>query len=110
MFSNPLQVKPSSAVDPCSTPIEQVSNTLKSFVIGEGNKLDGFLRKGEINQAAQLAQTVLKSANEETECGKTMSLAVKTLVRGTDYCILMVIKFLLEVNGRKLLFWFDPEG
>ena len=75
-----MQVKPSFKADPCTSPIEEVSNTLKSFVLGEGNRLDAFLRKGEISQASHLAQSVLKSANKETDCGKTLSRTTKTLV------------------------------
>lgn len=71
---------PSSELDPCRSPVEEVSNKLKGFVIGDESDLDEFLKKGEISQASQLAITVLKSADEETECGQTLSLDTKTLV------------------------------
>ena len=54
---------------------------LKSLVLGEGNQLDQFLRKGEVSQAAQLALSVLKTANEKTDCGQALSELVKNLVR-----------------------------
>ena len=36
----------------------------------EGNKLDGFLNKGGLSQAVQLGISVIKSANEKSECEK----------------------------------------
>ena len=71
---------PSSQLDPCRSSVEEVSNKLKGFVIGDDSDLDKFLKKGEISQASQLAITVLKSASEETECGQTLSKDTKTLV------------------------------
>ena len=74
------KVMPSSQLDPCRSSVKEVSNKLKSFVIGDDSDLDGLLKKGEIGQATQLAITVLQSANEETECGQTLSQDTKTLV------------------------------
>ena len=71
---------PSSQLDPCRSSVEEVSNKLKGFVIGDDSDLDKFLKKGEISQASQLAITVLKSASEVTECGQTLSKDTKTLV------------------------------
>ena len=47
----------------------------------EGNKLDGFLNKGELSQAVQLGISVLKSANEKSECEKELDPQDKALVR-----------------------------
>ena len=74
-------MKPSSKFDPCVTPVEEVGNQLKSKVVGEGNDLDVLLRKGEINQASTLALSVLKAANEKSDCGQELSITVKILVR-----------------------------
>ena len=52
-----------------------------SYVHGDGNKLDGFLNKGELAQAAQLSLSVLKSANEKNDCGQTLDPDFKNLVR-----------------------------
>jgi len=52
-------------------------------VIGEGNKLDGLLIKGEIDQAATFARSVLmslESASEQTGCGQALSQDAKSLV------------------------------
>ena len=49
-------------------------------MLGKGNRLDELLRRGNINEAAQLAMTVLKTANEKTDCGEALSQLVKTLV------------------------------
>jgi len=76
-----LQVKPAADLDPCLSSSDEVANKLKSFVLGEGNPLDGFLNKGELSQAAQLALSVLKSANEKNDCEKTLDPGVKMLVR-----------------------------
>ena len=78
---------PSSELDPCRSPVEHVANKLKNFVIGEESNLDGFLKKGEISQAAQLAITVFKSANEKTDCGQTIDEDTKTVV-----CVLTVMQ------------------
>ena len=75
-----FQVKGSSKLDPCLTPAEEVGNQLKSLVLGEGNKLDGFINKGEVSQAAQLAMSVLKVANAKSDCGKELSILVKIVV------------------------------
>ena len=47
----------------------------------EGNKLDGFLNKGELSQAVQLGISVIKSANEKSECEKELDPQDKALVR-----------------------------
>ena len=52
-------------------------------MIGEGNKLDSFLIKGEIDQAATFARSVLISlqfASEQTDCGQALSQDTKALV------------------------------
>lgn len=76
-----LQVKPAANLDPCLSSSNEVANKLKSYVLGEGNPLDGFLNKGVLSQAAQLSLSVLKSANERNDCGKTLDPGVKMLVR-----------------------------
>ena len=43
--------------------------------------MDGFLNKGEISQAAQLAMSVLKVANAKYDCGEGVSILVKREVR-----------------------------
>ena len=43
--------------------------------------MDGFLNKGEVSQAAQLAMSVLKAANAKSDCGKGLSILVKIVVR-----------------------------
>ena len=67
-----MQVKPSSGLDPCSSSPDEVAIKLKGFVVGEGNKLDEFLNKGELSRAVQLGISVFKSANEITECGQQL--------------------------------------
>lgn len=47
---------------------------------GEDSKLDVFLRKGEIGQAAQLALSVMASAREKTECGQSLPSDVQNQV------------------------------
>lgn len=42
--------------------------------------MDGFLNKGEISQAAQLAMSVLKAANAKSSCDNEVSLLVKNVV------------------------------
>lgn len=76
-----VQVKPSSKLDPCLSQIADVARDLTHFVTGQGNKLDEFLNKGNIGQAATLAQSVLQSSNEKTDCGRTLGKDTKTLVR-----------------------------
>ena len=74
-------MKPSSNLDPCLSGIQEVANRLTSLVIGEDCKLDEYLKKSNINQAAQLARTVLASANLKTDCGETLDENTKTNVR-----------------------------
>ncbi|KAL9954033.1 hypothetical protein ACROYT_G041521 [Oculina patagonica] len=83
-----VKVTPSSSLDPCLSPPDAVAIKLKSYVIGEGNKLDGFLNKGELSQAVQLSLSVPKSANEESTCGQTLDPDVKTLISET-----LIVKF-----------------
>ena len=71
---------PASSLDPCLSPPDAVVNKLKSYVLGEGNPLDGFLSKGELSQAVQLSLSVLKSANEKNDCGQELDPSVKKLV------------------------------
>ena len=42
--------------------------------------MDGFLNKGEISQASQLAMSVLKAANAKSSCGNELSMLVKIVV------------------------------
>ena len=70
----------SSKFDPCFTPPEEVGDQLKSLVDWEGCRLDGFLNKGEINQGAQLALSVLKTAKAKSVCGQGLSLITITQV------------------------------
>ena len=74
------QVMRSSKFDPCFTPPEGVGEQLKSLVVWEGCKLDGLLNKGEINQGAQLALSVLKTAKAKSVCGQGLSLITITQV------------------------------
>ena len=74
------QVKPSSALNPCLSPVDEVAARLKSYVLGDGNKLDEFLNKGELSQAVQLSLSVLKSVNEKNDCGQTHYLDFQRLV------------------------------
>ena len=74
-------MKPPSTLDPCLSSPDEVAIKLKSYVYGDGNKLDGLLHKGELAQAAQLSLSVLKSANEKSDCGQTLDPDVKKLVR-----------------------------
>ena len=53
---------------------------LNGLIAVKDYKLDELLRKGEISQASQLALTVLKTANETPDCGKGLSIEVKTSV------------------------------
>ena len=76
-------MKPSPKLDPCLTATEQVTQALSSLVIGEGNKLDGLLFKGEIDQAATFSRSVLMSleaASEQADCGQVLSQETKALV------------------------------
>ena len=74
------KVMRSSKFDPCFTSSEEVGEQLKSLVVWEGCKLDGLLNKGEINQAAQLALSVLKTAKAKSVCGQGLSLITITQV------------------------------
>lgn len=76
-----LQVKPAADLDPCLSSSNEVTNKLQSYVLGEGNPLDGFLNKGVLSQAAQLSLSVLKSADKKNDCGRTLDPGVKKLVR-----------------------------
>ena len=52
-------------------------------MIGEGNKLDEFLKEGKIEQAVTFAQSVLasvQSASEQTDCGQALNQDTKALV------------------------------
>ena len=80
----PLQVAPSSSLDPCLSPPDAVATKLRSYVLGEGNQLDGFLSKGELSQAVQLSLSVLQSANGGSDCGQTLEPDTKKLVRQSD--------------------------
>ena len=76
-----IQVKPSSELDPCLSQIAEVATKVKNFVTGKGNQLNEYLKTGNISQAATLAQSVLKSSEEKTDCGRTLDNDTKTLVR-----------------------------
>ena len=89
-------VRPSK-LDPCFTPPEVVGEHLKSLVIGHGNEIVDFIRKGEVSQGAQLAMSVLKVTNSNLECGKGLSPTVKTMVRNSDS---FSTYFLLNKNTR----------
>ncbi|XP_068753326.1 polycystin-1-like protein 2 [Montipora capricornis] len=78
-----VKVKGSAKLDPCLTPAETVGEQLQSLVVGEGNKMDGFLNKGEVSQAAQLAMSVLKAANAKSSCGNELSTLVKMVISVT---------------------------
>ncbi|KAJ7390749.1 hypothetical protein OS493_022307 [Desmophyllum pertusum] len=91
-----VQVKPSSKLDPCLSSIEEVSNKLTNYVIGERNELDGFLKKGEIGQACQLALSVLKEADKKTDCGQTLNQDTKT------FSTTLVVK-LTSINPESIL-------
>lgn len=75
---NLLQITPSSKLDPCHSALEEVEDNLNNLVLD----MDGFLSKGEIIQAAQLATLVLKSARESknTECGQSLPSDVQNNV------------------------------
>ena len=53
---------------------------LNGLIAVKDCKLDELLRKGEISKASQLALTVLKTANETPDCGKGLSIEIKTSV------------------------------
>ena len=73
-------MKGSSNLDPCLTPADLVGEQLKVLVVGDGNKMDGFLNKGEISQAAQLAMSVLKAVKAKSPCGNELGILVKIVV------------------------------
>lgn len=81
---SPLQVRGSSKLDPCYTSPDEAGNRLKSQVVGPGSKLEAFLGKGEVSQAAQLALSVLKAANAKPDCDKEISILVKIVVSFKD--------------------------
>ena len=99
-----MQVNPSPALNPCLSPSELVAVKLKSFVFGEGNHLDGFLRKGEIKQAVQLALSVLKSTSDETDCGQALDPDAKALVRHYRFKISRKSHIRDEINRNKVIF------
>ena len=72
---------PSDKFNPCLTPVEDVASGLTNLVIGEGSELNELLRKGNISQAAQFASSVMKTANEKTDCGQGLSKNVTAAVR-----------------------------
>ncbi|XP_078351512.1 polycystin family receptor for egg jelly-like [Oculina patagonica] len=78
-----VKVKPSPELDPCLSEIQEVAKRLTNFVIGEDSELDKILRRGNISQAVQLARTVITSANEKTDCGRTLDQDTKTLISNT---------------------------
>ena len=53
---------------------------LNGLIAVKDCKLDELLRKGETSKASQLALTVLKTANETPDCGKGLSIEIKTSV------------------------------
>ncbi|KAL9954039.1 hypothetical protein ACROYT_G041527 [Oculina patagonica] len=83
-----IKVTTSSSLDLCLSPPDAVATKLKSYVLGEGNPLDEFLNKGELSQAVQLSLSVLKSTNEENDCGQELDPDVKTLISET-----LIVKF-----------------
>ena len=42
--------------------------------------MDGFINKGEINQAVQFAMCILKAANAKSPCGNELNIADKIVV------------------------------
>ena len=96
------KVMRSSKFDPCFTPPEEVGEQLKSLVVWEGCKLDGLLNKGEINQGAQLALSVLKTAKAKSVCGQGLSLITITQV-GTFKFTTFILKeaFLLKLYSSR---------
>ena len=73
-------MRPSPALDPCLSPIDEVSSKLKGYVLGEGNALEEFINKGDLSQAVQLSLSVLKSVNEKNDCGQTHDSDLQRLV------------------------------
>ncbi|XP_027041641.1 uncharacterized protein LOC113669763 [Pocillopora damicornis] len=78
-----IKVRPSCGLDLCASSLEEVANKLKGFVVGEGNKLDEYLNKGELSRAVQLGISVLKSAKTKTECGQELDPKDKALISNT---------------------------
>ena len=73
-------MKPFPALDPCLSPIDEVSTKLKGYVLGESNALEEFINKGDLSQAVQLSLSVLKSVNEKNDCGQTHDSDLQRLV------------------------------
>ena len=77
---------------------------LNGLIAVKDCKLDELLRKGEISQASQLALTVLKTANETPDCGKGLSIEVKTSVSKIMELIKVfyLLRRMKEVSGPSL--------
>ena len=77
---------------------------LNGLIAVKDCKLDELLRKGEISQASQLALTVLKTANETPDCGKGLSIEVKTSVSKIIELIKVfyLLRRMKEVSGHSL--------
>ena len=77
---------------------------LNGLIAVKDCKLDELLRKGEISQASQLALTVLKTANETPDCGKGLSIEVKTSVSKIMELIKVfyLLRRMKEVSGHSL--------
>ena len=63
--------------------MKEIADELINSVMGEGNKLDEFLKKGEIDQAATFARSVLmsvESSSVQTDCGEALSQDTRKLV------------------------------
>ena len=60
--------------------MQEVVNRFTNFVISENSELDVTLKKGNPSRAVQLARAVLSSANEKTDCERTLDQDTKTLV------------------------------
>ena len=70
---------------------------LNALIAVKDCQMDQLLRKGAISQASQLALTVLKTANETPDCGKGLSIEVKTSVSK----IMEMIKVFYLLKGMK---------
>ena len=79
---------PSSSMNLCLESFENVENHLNAYVIGDNNKLDKFLWRGEIIQAAQLSLSILKALNQQSDCGLQSSWDIQHLVKRLQPCIL----------------------
>ena len=60
--------------------------------------MDGFLNKGEVSQAAQLAMSVLKAANAKSDCGKGLSILVKIVVRFISMATYMIFSWIIQLT------------